>query len=418
MANQDSLEDTSDFAAMLAEYEQRGGSKKKSRGPSLVVGAEVRGRVVAMSRDAVFVDLGGKDDGVLAIDELRGPDGTVTVQIGDEIQARVVEIEGRSGGVVLRRMLGRGVPQGSAELRQAFELRIPVEGHVTGVVKGGVEVQVAGARAFCPISQLDLKHVEDANSFVGQRLQFQITRFEEGRSLNLVLSRRILLEVEAKQRAAELRKKLVVGAVLHGKVTALKDYGAFVDLGGLEGMLHVSELSFQRARHPQDVLSIGQELEVQVIKLEPSDDPRKPEKIALSLKSLEPDPWINIETRYMAGMQVSGTVRRTESFGAFVELEPGVEGLLHIGELAGGGAGNSGSARLRHAKDAVQAGQKIDVVVKSVDPEKRRLSLELLATQAARQEEAGAKAVLAAQVPARFGTLGDLLAKRPQGKKR
>jgi len=396
-----------DFAALLAEYEQQGGAKKKQRSSALSVGAEVRGRVVAMSRDAVFVDLGGKDDGVLAMDEVRDPDGQVTVQVGDEIQARIVEIDGRGGGVVLRRMLGRGASQGTAELRQAFELGIPVEGHVTAVIKGGVEVQVAGIRSFCPISQLELRHVEDANSYVGQRLQFKITRFEEGRTTNLVLSRRVLLEADARQRAQELRKQLSVGAVLRGRVTAIKEYGAFVDLGGIEGMLHVSELSFQRGRRPQDVLTVGQELEVQVIKLEPSDDPRKPEKISLSLKSLAHDPWSDIETRYVPGVRARGTALRVENFGAFVELEPGIEGLLHVGELGQG-------ARLRHAKDAVKIGQELDVVVKAVDKEKRRLALELPATQAAREEEAGAVAMLASQNQGqgRFGTLGDLLAKR------
>jgi small subunit ribosomal protein S1 len=412
------MSNTEDFAALLAEYEQQGGgnTKKKQRGakPALTVGQEVRGRVVAMSRDSLFVDLGGKADGVLALDEVRAPDGTVTVQIGDEIQARIAEIDGRAGGIVLRRMFGRGAAQGAEELRQAYELGMPVEGQVSGVVKGGVEVQVSGTRAFCPISQLEMRHVDDAAVYVGQRLQFKITRFEEGgRSLNLVLSRRVILEVEARSRAVELRKKLAVGAVLRGKVTAIKEYGAFVDLGGIEGMLHVSELSFQRARRPADLLTVGQELEVQIIKLEPSDDPRKSEKISLSLKSLERDPWSDIDTRYSPGTRVQGTVLRTESFGAFIELEPGVEGLLHIGELGQGGGGNQ---RLRHAKDAVKIGEKLELMVKTVDAEKRRLSLELTSSQAAREEEAGTRAALVqhgqSQSQTKFGTLGDLLAKR------
>ena len=174
-----------------------------------------------------------------------------------EIEARVAEIDGRNGGVVLRRMFGRGSAQGAAELRQAFELGIPIEGQVSGVVKGGVEVQVSGNRAFCPISQLENRHVEDAAIYVGQRLQFKITRFEEGgRSLNLVLSRRTLLEAEAREKAVQLRKKLAVGAVLRGKVTSIKDYGAFVDLGGIEGLLHVSELGHGRVAHPQDVVAV------------------------------------------------------------------------------------------------------------------------------------------------------------------
>lgn len=411
-------DESADFAAMLAEFEGQGqrqpgdkpGGRSKSQSARLSVGQEVKGRVLSLSRESVFVDLGGKDDGILTIDDVRGPDGEVTVQVGDEIVARIVEIDGRSGGIILRRMLGRGDAKGTQELRQAFEIGLPIEGLVSAVVKGGVEVQVAGARAFCPISQLELRHVEDAAIFVGQRLRFKITRFEEGRNLNLVLSRRTLLEAEAQERAVELRKKLAVGAVLRGKVTALKDYGAFVDLGGIEGMLHVSELSFQRARHPKDVLAIGQDIEVQVIKLEPGDG-KKGERISLSLKSLAKDPWSDVETDFALGSQHAGTVMRCEDFGAFIEIAPGVEGLLHISELADA-QGKGG--KLRHAKDAVSPGQKIDVVVKLIDRDKRRMALELAARHSARREEQAAVASLAqsASAPQRFGTFGDLLQAR------
>ena len=250
-----------DFANMLAEFEReqpatgrsRKDQAKKARG--MQVGAEVRGRVLSIGRDSIFVDLGGKQDGILAVDEVRGPDGEITVKVGDEVTARVVEMDGRSGGVVLRRLFGRGGADSQAELQQAFEFGVPVEGQITGVVKGGVDVLIAGQRAFCPISQLDMRHVEDATSFIGQKHRFRITRIEEGgRSLNVVVSRRALLEEDAKVHAAELRTRLAVGVVLRGKVSAIKDYGAFVDLGGIEGMLHVSELSFQRGapseRHP------------------------------------------------------------------------------------------------------------------------------------------------------------------------
>ncbi len=409
-------DESADFASMLAEFEGAGGGKSpgkaKAKTARVQLGQEIRGRVVSMSRESVFVDLGGKDDGILSLDDVRGPDGQVTVQIGDEITARVVEIDGKSGGIVLRRSLGRDA-KGAQELRQAFEIGLPIEGLVSGVVKGGVEVQIAGSRAFCPISQLELRHVEDAAVFVGQRLKFKITRFEEGRSLNLVLSRRAILEAEAQERAAEVRKKLAVGAVLRGKVTALKDYGAFVDIGGIEGMLHVSELSFQRARHPKDVLSIGQDIEVQVIKMEAGEPgSKKGERISLSLKSLAKDPWAEIETDFPLGSRHSGTVLRCEDFGAFIELVPGVEGLLHISELADA-QGKGG--KLRHAKDAVSPGQKIDVVVKLIDRDKRRMALELAATHSARQEERAAIASLANQAgagPQRFGTFGDLIAAR------
>ena len=420
-------DESSDFAAMFAEFEGRSGGKSvgKNKGAAsrITLGQEVKGRVLSISRESVFIDLGGKQDGVLSLDDVRGPDGQVTVQVGDEIVARVVEMDSKAGGIVLRRMLGRADAKGAEELRQAFEIGLPVEGLVSGVVKGGVEVTISGARAFCPISQLDLRHTEDATVFVGQRLKFKITRFEEGRGLNLVLSRRTLLEAEAQERAVEVRKKLAIGAVLHGKVTALKDYGAFVDLGGIEGMLHVSELSFQRARHPKDVLAIGQDIEVQIIKMETVDAPpgkgrgdgRKSERISLSLKSLSKDPWSDVETLYGLGTRAAGTVLRCEEFGAFVELEPGVEGLLHISELS---AGQGKGQKLRHAKEAVAPGQKIEVVVKLVDREKRRMALELASAHSAREEERAAVASFSGQATQgsqRFGTFADLLNARLSG---
>src|SRR5581483_10867590 len=295
MANDDEPED---FAALLAEYEQKSGPSRRKQGPQ--IGDLVRGAVVSIGADAVFVDLGGKADGVLELEELRDADGRVTVKVGDEIEARVVEIE---SGVHLKRVMGRGA-EAAGELAQAFEHQIPVEGLVTGVNKGGVEVQVAGTRGFCPISQLDVRHVEDAGAYIGQRLQFRVTRL--GR--DVVLSRRALLEEAAQGKAAETRARLEVGAIIKGTVTAIKDYGAFVDLGGLEAMLHVSQLGFARVDHPKDVLAVGQVIDVQVIKIEKSDDPRRPEKIALSLKSLERDPWLDAIELFPEGAHIPGKV--------------------------------------------------------------------------------------------------------------
>src|SRR5262245_3735367 len=253
--------------------------------------------------------------------ELRDPEGKLHVAVGDTIEATVVETDGKAGCVVLRVLLGRGQgADGWAELEQAHAAGIPVEGTVAGVNKGGVDVTIAGVRAFCPVSQLDLHHVADPAAFVGQRLQFRITRIEgSGRHLNLVVSRRVLLEEQQRARAAETRARLVPGAVISGTVTSLKDYGAFVDVGGLEGLLHVSELGFGRVGHPKEVLSVGQRVEVQVLKIEK-------DKISLSLKSLARDPWLDAAERYRAGQRVRGVVKRTEPFGVFVELEPGIEG--------------------------------------------------------------------------------------------
>ena len=390
--------DEEDFAKLLAEYEgpETGRSKKKRKEPQ--VGDEVRGRVISIGRDAAFLDIGAKSDGVLELAQLRDADGKLTVQEGDEITASVVEVGGPSGGVVLRRIGGRG-PEGKAELEQAFAHGLPVEGVVAAVNKGGVDVTIAGVRAFCPISQLDLRHVEDAQSYVGQKLRFRITRLEGGGPrLNLVVSRRALLEEEQAARAAETRATLQPGAVLKGRVTALKDYGAFVDLGGIEGMLHVSELGFARVSHPKDVLAVGQEIEVQVLRIEKGDDPRRGERVALSLKSLERDPWSDVAARFGEGTQTTGTVRRLETFGAFVEVAPGVEGLVHVSELGRG-------RPLRHAREATKVGAQLPVVVLAVDADKRRLSLGLAEADAG----GGADAAQAPRAPSSLGTFADLL---------
>jgi len=384
-----------DFATLLAEYEgpETGRSKKKRKEPS--VGDEVRGRIISIGRDAAFVDIGARSDGVIELQQLRDRDGTLTVKEGDELTATVVEVGGASGSVVLKRVFGGRGAEGSAELEAAFTHRLPVEGTVTGVNKGGVDVSIGGVRAFCPISQLDLRHVEDAGAFVGQKLRWRVTRYEAtGRGANVVVSRRSLLEEEQAVRAEEVRGTLSVGAVVKGRVSALKDYGAFVDLGGVEGMLHVSELGFQRVAHPKDLLSVGQEIEVQILKMEKGD---KGDRISLSLKSLEKDPWSDVATRFYEGARAHGTVRRLETFAAFVEVAPGVEGLLHVSELGRG-------KPLRHAKDATKVGAALDVVVLALDMDKRRLSLGLAETG-----DGGDAPAPAPAAPKSLGTFADLL---------
>jgi small subunit ribosomal protein S1 len=391
-------DETEDFASMLAEFEQ--GEKKKKKDPQ--PGEEVRGRVVSIGRDAVFLDLGTKSDGMIELAELRDGDGKLTVQVGDEVTARVAEGSDRAGVIVLRRLLGRGA-EGRSDLEQAYAHQIPVEGVVSAVNKGGVEVTVAGVRAFCPISQLDARHVEDATPYIGQKLTFRITRYEAtGRNLNLVVSRRVILEEEAQEKAKATRGRLEPGAVLRGRVSAIKDFGAFVDLGGIEGMLHVSELGFQRVKHPSEVLAVGQEIEVQVLRVEKTDDPKRPERVALSLKSLERDPWSDAKERFPEGARRPGTVTRVETYGAFVELAPGIEGLVHVSELGQG-------KHLRHAKDAVKPGQPLEVIVLEVDAERRRVSLGLPGGGGRDDEEAPRST---GPSPG-LGTFADLLKKKP-----
>jgi small subunit ribosomal protein S1 len=410
------VEKEEDFAAMFAESEKANAGQRRRR-RQVEAGDRLRGRIASIGRDTVFVELeDGLGDGMLDLAELRDGDGKLTIAIGDPIEAFVVEGGGgraAGGGAITLRRSGLGAGRGAdarAELALAFQGGLPIEGTVTAANKGGVEVNVAGTRAFCPISQLDLRRTEDAAPFIGQKLAFRITRLEEDRrGLNVVLSRRALLEDEARARATETRAKLTVGAVLPGVVTSLKDFGAFVDLGGIEGMLHVSEIGFQRVTRPADVLAIGQRIVVQVLRIEKRDDPKRPEQVALSLKSLERDPWEDAAAQLAEGSTARGAVTRVEPFGAFVELLPGVEGLIHISELGGG-------RPLRHARDAVKPGETLDVSVTGIDRERRRVSLALATRREALDDDARAAAQRAA-APSRLGTLGDLLKNRPAPKR-
>jgi small subunit ribosomal protein S1 len=369
-----------DFGQILAEFEQAAPGQAvpaKSQGQA---SQKVSGKVLSIGDEWVFVDLGGKAEGRISAAELKDAEGNLTVKEGDTLDATVTGTDPESGALMLRRRAGGGGKGGKKpadvvpEIRQAFENGLPLEGLVTGLNKGGAEIQVFGMRAFCPLSQLDLRYVENPQQFVGQKLMFKVNRLEEGnrggRGPNIVLSRRQLLEEEQQTRASETRDKLQIGAVLTGRVTSLTTYGAFIDLGGIEGMLHVSEIGHGRTAHPQDVFTIGQEVEVQVIKIEKGKDEKRPERISLSRRALERDPWNDAASRFPEGTEATGRVMRLETFGAFVELAPGLEGLVHISEM---GAGR----RLNHSREAVEQGQEVQVRVLGVDTTRRRISLSM-----------------------------------------
>lgn len=391
-------EDDEDFASLLMEFENERETPK--------IGEKVRGTIVSIGNEVAFVDLGAKAEGTVERGELEDADGRLTVGVGEEIEALVSSIDA-SGNCLLRVRAGRGEALRS-ELQLAYEQKLPVEGVVSAVVKGGVEVTVGGLRAFCPISQIDKRFVEDAEEFVGQKLEFRIRTFEDsGRRTNIVVSRRALLEEEAKKQADAVREKLKVGAVLEGTVTSLASYGAFVDLGGLEGLLHVSEMSHRRGVEVEEMVREGQRLEVQVTKIEPPSKPGRTERISLSIKALQRDPWDDAERRYPPDTVLEGQVMRLEAFGAFVELEPGLEGLVHISRLGGKGGE-------RHARELVELGQALPVRVVSVEPEKRRIALAREADEKTKEERREVAEYLQSSSEAGsggFGSLGDFFKK-------
>jgi small subunit ribosomal protein S1 len=400
--------DDDDFASLFAASE-----KARPRERRLAAGDVVRGRVIAVGATTAFVAVGAKAEATIDLGEFRDPaTGEVQLHEGDEIEATVVDDGNRSGSIVLKRVAGRGghVP---GELEQAFAHGIAIEGLVTGENKGGYDVQLGGVRAFCPGSQIDRRRTEGAQ-YVGQRLRFRITKLEGG-GRNIVVSRRQLLEEEAAAQAAVLWAELRVGAVVAGTVTSLRDFGAFVDLGGVDGLIHISELGHGRSSHPSDVLAVGQRVEAQVVKLEP--DPKGGRgRVGLSLRALAPDPWATAAERFPVGTSVSGTVRRLEQFGAFVELAPGLDGLVHVSRLAL-------DRRVSHPRQVMSIGDTVDVTVVDLDCEKRRIGLSMVerareAKEAAETEERrDTEQVLArsSETPS-LGTLADVLAKSPKPK--
>jgi small subunit ribosomal protein S1 len=391
-----------DFATLFAQSEATEKTHRRVRAGDLA-----RGRVVALGAQSAFVAIGAKAEAVIDLAEFRNADtGEVGLAVGDQIEATVTDDGSRSGSIVLKRMLGRGghVP---GELEQALEHGIAVEGVVTGQNKGGFDVQISGHRAFCPSGQIDQRR-GDPSQYVGQRLRFRVTKIEAG-GRNIVVSRRQLLEDEASAQAKETWRRLEVGAVVRGAVTALREFGAFVDIGGVEGLIHVSELGYRRVGNPAEVLEVGQTVDAQVVKLEPDPGGGRG-RVGLSLRALAPDPWQSAVQRFPAGTTVKGTVRRLEPFGAFVEIVPGLEGLVHVSRLAL-------DRRISHPRQVVTIGDEVDVTVVSVDPEKRRIALSMVesarrARDAAEIAESREMADLLdrSKEAKTFGTLADLLA--------
>ncbi len=326
--------------------------------PRVRTGDRVRGKVVRVTGEWVFVDLGGKQEGSIRKEEFQTD--AVPAE-GSEVEAYVMSTQG--GEVVLSTRLSSRDVSVSA-LAEAHRSGIPVEGRVVKTIKGGYEVRVAGMRAFCPLSQIDLRWPREPSVHVGQTYPFRILELKE-RGRNIVVSRRAILEAERAEKREALKDVLKPGEVVTGTVRSLHNFGAFVDLGGVDGLIPISEMSWGRVESPAEVLSPGQEVRVQVL-----DVDWERERVSLSLKALQADPWSRVAERYRVGQRVRGTVTRIAPFGAFVELEPGVEGLVHVSAL---GAGR----KVQSPKEVVSPGEVVEVEVVSVDPDNRRIGLSL-----------------------------------------
>lgn len=354
------------FAEMFEQQQKTEGSAGRK---SVRVGEKVKAKIFQLGADTAFLSLGGKSEAMIDLRELKDDQGILRYGVGDEVEAFVVEAGAK--GIILSRQMGKGAAS-LARLQDARVSGMPVEGLVLSVNKGGFEIAVGDIRAFCPISQMDIRFVDKPDQFVGEKHQFRVT---EVREKNVVLSRRALLEEEQKKLAEETRKTLTVGKVVKGRVTGVRDFGAFVDLGGLEGMVPVGELSHVRVGHPNEVVKVGDEVEVEIIRLEAAepnspDKAKRKERITLSLRARQEDPWKAALAEITEGDRLKGRIARLQAFGAFVELRPGVDGLIHISALS--------DRRIAHPRDAVRVGDEVEVHVEKVDPAEKRIGLRLV----------------------------------------
>lgn len=373
-----------DFATM---FEASAQAKRIDKGQT------IEGTIVSIGAEVALVDVGGKSEATIDVAELKDEAGDLEVALGDRIQALVVST---AGGLTLSRRLARGAAT-ARQLEDAFRAGLPVEGKVERAVKGGYEVRIARQRAFCPISQIDIGRNTDPAQHEGRVYQFRIIEYKD--SKNFVVSRRALLEEQQRAEAAEIRDSIVEGAVITGRVASVREFGAFIDLGGgVQGLLHVSEMGWSRVSDSLQVVKPGDEITVKVLRVDANK-----QKIALGLKQLMTDPWLKVRDTYVAGQICTGRITRVAEFGAFVELEPGIEGLIPVSE--------SGVARDGDVKKAFPIGNTIEVVVLDVDADARRIRLSVTAVQKMHEaDEVREYTERADASPSEgFGSLGDKL---------
>lgn len=347
-----------DFAALLEESFEKNSSLQHT---------VVKGTVVAVESDFALIDVGLKSEGRVPLKEFAPPGAPAELDVGDKVEVYVERYEDINGEVVLSREKARR-EEAWEKLEEAFEETERVTGTIFGRVKGGFTVDLSGAVAFLPGSQVDIRPVRDVSPLMGTPQPFMILKMDRARG-NIVVSRRAVLEETRAAERTELVANLKEGQVLQGVVKNITDYGAFVDLGGVDGLLHVTDISWRRINHPSEALQVGQTVQVQVVRFNPET-----QRISLGMKQLEADPWDDVELKYPVAVRFTGRVTNITDYGAFVELEPGIEGLVHVSEM-------SWTKKNVHPGKIVSTSQEVEVMVLDVDPQKRRISLGLKQTQ-------------------------------------
>jgi small subunit ribosomal protein S1 len=345
--------ETEDFATMFAQSEAKAGPIEE--------GKVVSGTVIQLTKDYAVIDIGYKSEGQVAINEfVAAPGSDPAVKVGDKVEVLVESRENDTGMVVLSKEKADKMRIWD-EISAACERDELVEGIIVGRVKGGLSVDI-GVKAFLPGSQVDIRPVRNLDKLIGEKFKFKVIKFNKKRG-NIVLSRRVLLEKEREELKKETLKNLKEGAVLKGVVKNLTDYGAFIDLGGIDGLLHVTDMSWGRIGHPSEMFEVGQEVRVVVLKFDPAS-----ERVSLGLKQIQEDPWHRADEKYPVGTRVKGKVVSLTDYGAFIELEQGVEGLVHVSEM-------SWTKRVKHPSKLVNQGDQVEAVVLDIDPKAKRISL-------------------------------------------
>jgi small subunit ribosomal protein S1 len=323
-------------------------------------GEVVKGTVLGIDNEHVHVDVGFKSEGLIPLWELMADDGKVLVKPGDKVDVLIEETEDADGRIALSKEKADRLKIWD-EISRAYEADEAVEGVIVARVKGGLSVDI-GVKAFLPGSQVDLRPVRNLEALMGERSQFKIIKFNKRRG-NIVLSRRSLLEKERERQRRETLQTLEVGQIVDGVIKNITDYGAFIDLGGIDGLLHVTDMSWGRVNHPSELFQVGDQLKVKVLKFDPET-----ERVSLGLKQIQPDPWVDAAHKYPIGKRIQGKVVSLTDYGAFLELEPGIEGLVHVSEM-------SWTKRVKHPSKVVNVGDAVDAVVLDIDEGNRKISL-------------------------------------------